>query len=259
MSRTSAMCSSSAAFCCMLLMPSSIAAGLWAQHRQVKGGPGAPAAPPPRGRAAPAGSSAGRLPPGPGGCRACRRGWRKGEGAAAASPRRFVSPERDRSLFPSAGSDLPPPPPPPSTTPPSPGVIVSQAGGETHGCSRRSRSRARRGSSVPPRLSHGRVGAAWPRGRGPAPRRLPFPEGRSAAPPAPGAGRRRPRTEERSAPLPGKVPAASLQRGAEGRSALGRSRSGCGGCGVVGAGLPGLVGCCCHPLRWCALRLGTHP
>lgn len=47
-------------------------------------------------------------------------------------------------------------------------VIVSQAGGETHGCSR---SQARRGSSVPPRLSHGRVGAASPRGKGPAPRR----------------------------------------------------------------------------------------
>lgn len=38
------MCSSSAAFCCMLLMPSSIAAGLRAQHRRVRGdrGPAAP-------------------------------------------------------------------------------------------------------------------------------------------------------------------------------------------------------------------------
>lgn len=46
---------------------------------------------------------------------------------------------------------------------------MSRAGGETHGFSRRSR--ARRGSSVPPRLSHGRVGAAAPRGKGSAPHR----------------------------------------------------------------------------------------
>lgn len=41
------MCSSSAAFCCMLLMPSSIAAGLRAQHRRVRGDRGL-AAPRPR-------------------------------------------------------------------------------------------------------------------------------------------------------------------------------------------------------------------
>lgn len=44
-SRTSAMCSSSAAFCCMLLMPSSIAAGLRAQHPGFSAGSPQPPAP----------------------------------------------------------------------------------------------------------------------------------------------------------------------------------------------------------------------
>lgn len=73
----------------------------------------------------------------------------------------------------------PPPPPTPSKTRPASRVIVSRAGRETHGCGRRGT--ARRGSSGPPRLSHGRESPAAP-GTGAALR------GSCAAPHAPAMG-----------------------------------------------------------------------
>lgn len=96
-------------------------------------------------------------------------------GAPAASPRRAHLEETERRF----GSLPPPPPPTPSKTRPASRVIVSRAGRETHGCGRRGT--ARRGSSGPPRLSHGRESPAAP-GTGAALR------GSCAAPHAPAMG-----------------------------------------------------------------------
>lgn len=103
-----------------------------------------------RGLAGPAGSSGAPARP-----RSSWRGWR----AATATSRRSGSPERLGSLFPSAASD-------PSRR--FPCYCVTGRRRNTWLQPPR-RSRARRGSSGPPRLSHGRVGAApAARGRLPA-------------------------------------------------------------------------------------------
>lgn len=221
MSRTSAMCSSSAAFCCMLLMPSSIAAGLRAQHCRVRGDRHSPppaALPPP---AAP-----GRLPPGSG----ALREWQ----AATATSCRSGSPERLRSLFPSAGSD-------PSRR--FPCYCVTGRRRNTWLQPPR-RSRARRGSSGPPRLSHGRVGAA-PAGRGRLPAGGCEPSGCCRCPPRqPRPGRRKAAAHggaQRSPPVAPsrgcKVPRPPFYAGL-----LGRSRSDCAG-GDATAARSGSAGC----------------
>lgn len=232
-SRTSAMCSSSAAFCCMVLMPSSIAAGLRAQHRRVRGDPGL-AAPRPR-------CPRRQLRAPPARPRTSSRGWR----AATATSSRSGSPERLRSLFPSAGSD-------PSRR--FPCYCVTGRRRNTWLQPPR-RSRARRGSSGPPRLSHGRVGAA-PAGSGRLPAGSCEPSGCCRCPPRqPRPGRQKAAAQggaQRSPPVAPsrgcKVPRPPFNAGLPGgraarrSSELGRSRSDCAG-GDATAARSGSAGC----------------